>query len=176
MRILAAFTLAIALAACGRPAPENRAETKTEAPPAAPAACNDVAINPASPARVVAAAAAAQGLLGGPIAPGTYDLVSIEPRDRAPAPAADMWETVRARDTEAGIVFEAAIVTGAAANPPLRVNALLTEGPPVELVRTCGPSSRRPASYAASADGFQLELPGEGGVGKVLYTFARRAS
>ncbi|MBL8552303.1 MAG: hypothetical protein JNJ73_20100 [Hyphomonadaceae bacterium] len=174
MRFLAVLTLALALAACGRPTGSSKAPEA--APPPAPVACNDVAINPAAPARIVAAAAAAESLLGGPMAPGLYDLSSIEPRDGAPAPAADMWETIRVRDTEAGIVLEAAIVTGAAGNPPLRVNSTLVEGPPTELVRTCGPNLRRAVSYAASANGFALLLPGEGDVGKVLYTFARRAS
>jgi hypothetical protein len=132
-------------------------------------------INPARRAQLLAAVAEASSLLGGPIAPGLYDLVSIEPREGAPAPEGDLWESVRVRDTDAGIMLDFAIVRGAPSNSAHHVNAQLTEGQQAALGHVCGASGRVPVSYAASADGLQLLLPAEGGAGQMLYSFVRRA-
>src|SRR5262245_46941705 len=123
MRIAVALVALATLVACGR-AGEQKQAPPAPAPPPAEAACNSVAINPAVKAMVKApTAAAAQSLLGGPITPGVYDLVSMEAMGGAPAPIGDLWESVAARDTADGIVLDFAIVRGAAGNAPQRVSA-----------------------------------------------------
>jgi hypothetical protein len=174
MRIAPAMMFALAVAACGQSATAPKAPDAPPSPPPVAAACNDVAINPAVKAETQAAAASARALLGGPIAPGTYDLVTIEPGEGATVPAGDLWESVRVRDSEEGIVLEFAIVRGAPTNQPHRVNALLTEGAAPSLVHMCGAEGSVPAAYAASAAGLQLQLPSESGAGQVSYVFSRR--
>ncbi|MGE0045905.1 MAG: hypothetical protein AB7T08_09105 [Hyphomonadaceae bacterium] len=167
--------LLLSVAACGQSSQAPGAPSPT---PQAPVACNDVAINPAvsvAPAVGVATAPPQTALLGGPIAPGTYDLTRVEQRGGAPEWTDQRWQSVRIGESEAGQTFDFASARGAADASADRFSARLDEGPPVALVYTCGRTGTAAMSYAAVGPELQLLLPAEGGAGQTLLVFVRRA-
>lgn len=170
LRIGLAASLLVLVAAC------DRAEA-----PTAPAACNDVTINPSisvAPGAATEVAAAQPGaqaaLLGGPIAPGLYDLTRVEQRGGAAPLSERLWETVRVRDSEQGQTLDFAVVRGEASNVPERYTARIEEGPPARLAHTCGSSGTVDLNWASPGGELHLLLPAAGGTGQTLYVFVRR--
>jgi len=165
--------LLLAVASC------ERAGEKTPSPqdsPGAQVACNDVAINPSvsvSPGGAVAAISSEEGLIGGPIAPGTYDLTGVEQRGGAAQWTEQVWRTVRITDSEEGQTLEFATARGSSSATPERFSARLREEP-AGLVFTCGRDGEAPTSWTVQANNLQLLLPAETGNGETVNVFARR--
>lgn len=175
IRPLVCAALLFAAAACERA--QNQAEAPSpDAPPVA-AACNDVAVNPAvsvAPGPSVAAASD-EGLLGGPIAPGTYDLVRVEQRNGAADWTEPTWRSLRVADSEAGQTLDFVTARGSASAAPERFSARLREEPGA-LIFTCGRTGEAATSWAVSRSGLQIELPAETGAGVTLHIFQRRSN
>ena len=175
MRIVCVLLVAAALVACGQSAQTPQAPLDSPAPAAR--ACNDVSINPAVRAEIGAMVevSTAPALLGGPIAPGTYDLVRIAPQGGSTPPSEAVWESLRVRESESGVTLDFAVAIGAANAAPIRSTARLEEGPPARLIRTCGGEGASTVSWEASGAELRLVLPGRDGRGQDSLTFARRA-
>ena len=175
MRIVCVVATAALLAACGQSAQTPQARPNTPAPAAR--VCNDVSINPAVRAEIGAMVevSTAPALLGGPITPGTYDLVRIAPRGGSTPPSEAVWESLRVRESESGVTLDFAVAVGAADAAPIRSTARLEEGPPARLIRTCGGEGASMVSWEASGVELRLVLPGRAGRGQDSLTFVRRA-
>lgn len=168
---------AVALAACQPTSPQ----TKAEAPPPAPttvAACNDVAPDASKQVTLqsqpLAAAALAEGLDGGPVTPGTYDLASGNVADGAPAWTSS--QAVALNVTEAGgvVTFNYAALPSGGGDAD-RWTAAFREGPPAGLSFSCGRSGEAPITFEAQGQNLRLMIPAAGGTGSVFYNFVRRA-
>jgi hypothetical protein len=173
MRI-ALFAAAALLAACSPPADKG----KDEAPPSPTpiAACNEVGpdfsklvtVQEATPALMSAAE-----LRGGPINPGTYDLVSAVRVGQATA-----WDGARAValdivETEAGVILHWA---GGAPGGALDTwDATLTDTPSVSISYTCGRVGTVDAAFVTYANRLELRIQ-DGASGALHMTFERRGA
>jgi hypothetical protein len=174
IRPLVCAALLFAVAACERA--QNGADAPSPSTPPRETACNDVTINPAVsvvPGAAVAAAVSEEGLLGGPITPGVYDLVRVEQREGAPAWTQQTWRSVRVADSEAGQTLDFVTARGSASAELERFSARLREEPGA-LVFTCGRTGEAATTWTASRTTLQLELPAEAGTGVTLHVFQRR--
>ena len=169
-RVLLLATVA-ALAACSPKAPEEAAPTPAPVPVAN---CNQVAPDFQSLVEVQdeAAVTMAAELLGGPITPGTYDLVSA-----VAIGAATGWNGGRAvalsvQETGEGVILNWA--GGAPAGAIDTWTATLLDTPDVRLTYTCGRVGTVAASYGADDQSLELRLP-DGANGTMRLVFQRRA-
>lgn len=178
IRTILAAALLFGAAACDRAQEKTPQQQETQTPPATQA-CNDVAINPAlsvSPTGAAAATEVEAALLGGPIAPGTYDLTRVEQRAGAPAWEQQVWETLRVTETTQGQTLDFVVARGSASAEPQRFTARLQEDPGAALVFTCGRTGQAAVGWTAQANELQLLLPADSGAGQTLFVFARRAA
>ncbi|MBI1188717.1 MAG: hypothetical protein GC206_15525 [Alphaproteobacteria bacterium] len=174
LRPVLCAALLVVVAACDRA--QNQSGGTAPEPPSAETACNDVAINPAvsvTPGPSVAAAAD-EGLLGGPITPGVYDLARVEQRNGAREWTEETWRSVRVADSEAGQTLDFVTARGSADADPERFSARLREEP-AGLIFTCGRTGEAPTAWSASNAGLQLQMPAEAGAGETVHFFQRRA-
>lgn len=168
---------AVALAACQPPSPRTRTETP---PPTATtvAACNDVAPDATKQVTLqtqpLAAVALAEGLDGGPIAPGTYDLASGNVADGAPAWTSPNAVALNVSEAGGAVTFNYAALPSAGGDAE-RWTATFREGPPAGLSFSCGRTGDAPITFEAQGQNLRLMIPAAGGTGSVFYNFVRRA-
>lgn len=160
-----------ALMACSPPS-----APKGEAPPApAPeiSACNSVTPDISKPVSLrteaVAAAALPPELLGGPVQPGTYDVISGVLSGGAPEPTGAMFAALEVAETENGVTFN---WSQSVAGEDARWTASFIEGPPARLVFSCGREGDANTAYGVENNQLQLRIP-EGG-GAATYVLMRR--
>ncbi|WP_395645835.1 hypothetical protein [Terricaulis sp.] len=170
---------AVALAACQPPADKNAPPpATTSTPTSVVAACNDVAPDATKQVQLqtqpLAAAALAEGLDGGPVSPGVYDLTAGNVADGAP-----MWASPRAvalAVTESGGAVTFNYAAAPAAGDTERWTASFADGPPATLTFSCGRTGATPVTFEAQGANLRLVIPDASGVGSVYYTFARRSA
>lgn len=160
---------ALALAACSPPTSEAPQPPDGGDQPPGVVACNDVTPDMSRLVSVqapLAAAAADVGLRGGPIAPGTYDLISATRIGNATG-----WDDPRAaaldvrEDANGAVTFDWASV--ARENPADRWTASFTDTPSARLTYTCGRVGAVDAEFDVSESGqLRLRLP-DGGAGSL---------
>lgn len=175
-RFLLAATV-LALAACSPPAEREAPQPPAggDQPPGV-VACNDVTPDMTRLVSVqepLATAAADAGLRGGPIAPGTYDLVSATRIGQATG-----WHEPRAaalavsESANGAVTFNWASV--ARENPADRWTADFTDTPNARLSYTCGRIGAVAAEFAVDEAGqLRLRLP-DGGAGSLDLVLQRR--
>lgn len=166
---------AVALAACQPPSPQTKTG-ETTATSTTVAACNDVAPDASKQVTLqsqpLAAAALAEGLDGGPVAPGTYDLVSGNVADGAPVWTSPRAVALNVSEASGAVTFNyAALASGGDTD---RWTASFREGPPAGLTFSCGRSGDAPITFEAQGQNLRLMIPDAGGTGAVFYNFVRR--
>lgn len=167
---------ALALAACSPPSGRNEAPPAPgdQLPPGV-VACNDVAPNMAQLVNVQepVAAAAAASLRGGPIAPGTYDLVSATRIGQATG-----WADPRAAALAVAESAEGAVTFNWASAPAGGVadrwTADFTDTPAARVTYTCGRVGAVDAEFAVDGNTLRLRLP-DGGAGSLDLVLTRRS-
>lgn len=164
---------ALALAACSPPTQQTPPAPTDELPPGV-VACNDVAPDMARLVSVQepVAAAAEAGLRGGPIAPGTYDLVSATRIGEATG-----WADPRAAALHVSESADGAVTFNWASAPSGgtadRWTASFTDTPAARLTYTCGRIGAVDAAFEVSAGQLHLRLP-DGGAGSLDLVLAPR--
>lgn len=175
MRKILLITAAFALAACTPPAPS--APEAPEAPPTSTVtACNT--LSPDSTKRVavqdeVVAALPAASLEGGPITPGTYDLVSAVRSGGATGWDSERAAVLEVAESDAGVVLN---WSSAAAHGPRDTwtATLVDNSEQAQLSYTCGRMGEVDTSFSATPTSLDLRV--EDGGGALRMAFERRAS
>ena len=171
MRALFVTTALAALAACAPPASQATHTSATSTRRAA--VCNRV--SPDLTKLVLLGerplALAHAELLGGPLAPGVYDLSGGYVSGGAPS-----WRVTRAAALE---VVETGVgerlnYASMSNNVLERWSATFHEGPPTTIDYTCGHSGRQVVTFQAQAQQLQLRVPDPSGVGEQTLIFTRR--
>ncbi|PZO51960.1 MAG: hypothetical protein DCF16_10570 [Alphaproteobacteria bacterium] len=170
-KFLLSAAVAALLAACTPPAQQQEPDAPGPVPQVQ--ACNTVTPDIARMVRIEEAGAvtAAVDLPGGPIAPGTYDLVRAV---RVGQPTG--WQGARSVALEvtedaSGVTFQWA---GAPESGEVdRWTASFTDTPSPRLNFTCGRIGDVETDFTASRGALQLRVP-DGANGSLLMDFARR--
>ena len=171
-KFLVSVAVTAMLAACSPPA---RDTAKTPPPPTM-IACNAVAPNPTRQVAVgeeVVTAAAASGLRGGSIAPGTYDLASAT---RVGSPTG--WSGTRAVALDVSEAPSGVVTFNWAGAPSSgeadRWTANFTDTPQPHISFVCGRMGEADIDFAVEGCALQLRIP-DGANGALLLTFEKRA-
>jgi hypothetical protein len=171
MRILPLIAAA-ALAACSPPA--SKAPDAPEAPPPAIAACNTLAPDFTKLVSVQDEAAAAlpsADLRGGPLTPGTYDLVRAVRIGASTGWTGGRAAVLEIAEGDAGVVFNWA---GGAQSEPLDTwTASFVDGPQARVTYTCGRIGAVNAAFVAQPDALDLRID-DGAAGALHMVFEKR--
>lgn len=173
MRRLFLVAAAAALSSCSQPLDRERAEAPP-APTPIVRACNvlepDMSRTTLLAEEVVATAARAHELAGGPIAPGIYDLVRGARSADAPAWADPQSISIEVSEGPGGVLFNWA--QAGATGEAQRWTATFHQGPPAQLSFSCGREGQAPIAFAVRGPDLELELPS--GEGRQRLTLTRR--
>lgn len=169
---------AVALAACQPPSDNNTPPPGTT-PTNVVTACNDVAPDATRQVQLqtqpLAAAALAEGLDGGPISPGTYDLASGSVADGAPVWASPHAVALAVSENAGAVTFNYAAAPSAGGDVQ-RWTASFAEGPSATLTFSCGRTGASTITFEAQGANLRLMIPDASGTGSIYYVFARRTA